>query len=220
VTGTYVDLVNRIADELLIGATITTAQIKLEILSAIQHYERERFWFNEAQATASTVSGVNSVAAPTDMLEIDTLDVTYGGRPYPVRRRDWAWYSRLGLRDTTVGRSVPGQYVYYNQTLFLYPVPNDAYVLLISYVKQLTTLSADADTNAWTTDAEALIRTRARQALKLNYQNDDTAMQMVAAMEAAGKDYLSPLEELAYRSLMHSTTARVSSGRIASTPGF
>jgi len=68
-TGTYVDLQNRIADELLTGATVTTAQIKLEILSAIQHYERERFWFNEAQTTLSTAASANSVAVPSDLLE-------------------------------------------------------------------------------------------------------------------------------------------------------
>jgi len=216
-TGTYVDLQNRIADELLTGATVTTAQIKLEILSAIQHYERERFWFNEAQTTLSTAASANSVAVPSDLLEIDTIDVTYGGHPYGLRRRDWAWYSRLGLRDTTVGKAVPGQFVYYQNTLYLYPVPDAIYALLMSYVKQLTTLSADADTNSWTTDGEAMIRARAKQALKLNYQNDDTAMQMVGAMEAAGKDFFSPLEEMAYVSLTRSSTARISSGRIAAT---
>jgi len=60
-------------------------------------------------------------------------------------------------------------------------VPDAIYALLDEYVKAADPLSADADTNSWTTDGAAMIRARAKQALKLNYQNDDTAMQMVGA---------------------------------------
>ncbi len=214
---TYANLVTRIADELLTGATITTAQIKLEILSAIAHYEREHWWFDEAQTTLTTTAAQATANSfpPADWIESDSLDLTYAGHPYPLEKMHWDWYVSIAGRDTTVGRAPPGRYVVYQQLLYLYPVPDATYNILMSYQKKLATLSADADTNAWTNEGEELIRVRARQALRINYANDQTALSLAASM--AGRGFLSPQEEIAYTSIQRTSVGKTVTGRLAAS---
>lgn len=217
--GDYVSMQTRILDELLTGASITTAQVKLEILSAIRHYERQRFWFNEGTATGTTTALQTTANGlpPADLLEIDKIDVLYNGHPFPLSRWSWERYVDIAGRDTTVGRTVPGQFIYYANAIYLYPVPDNTYTLTMSYLKQLTALSADSDTNNWTTDGEELIRCRARQAVKLNYTNDDGAMQEAAALATRGQGYLSGMEMVAYNSLLSTAVGRISTGRLTPT---
>lgn len=212
--GDYVSMQARLADELLTGSTITTAQIKIEILSSIQHYERQRFWFNEGSATASTVAATNNVGVPSDLLEIDSIDVTYAGHPYPLDRATWDWYSNVSARDVTVGRGPPETFVYYQNLFYLYPVPDTAYTLLLSYLKQLATLSADADTNAWMVDGEALIRHRTRAAIKINYQQNPDSIAEAAGLPGG---YLSKSEMAARSSLLRTSVGRISTGRVTAT---
>ena len=218
-TGTYGDMQTRIADELLTGATITTAQICLEIQSAITYYQREHWWFEEAQTTLTTTAGQTTANSfpPADWNENESFDLTYAGHPYPLESKSWAWYVAIGGRDTTVGRGPPGRYVIYQQLMYLYPVPDATYSMLMSYTKKLTTLSAGTDTNAWMTEGEELIRFRARQALRINYASDDAAKLEAATMSAAQKSFLSAQEEQAYRSLTRTSVGKITTGRVTST---
>lgn len=58
------------------NANVSTAQATAAIVSAVEHYERERTWFNEAATfTARTVIGFTSVAAPTDLVIMDKVQL-------------------------------------------------------------------------------------------------------------------------------------------------
>jgi hypothetical protein len=213
--GTYLDMQSRIADE--IATTSFTTQIKLEILSAIQHYERERFWFNEGQDTTSTVAGQSGYAVPTDLLEFDVIELTYSGHPYPMHRQTWDWFTRIGGRDVNIGRAPPNNWVYHDNQIYLFPIPDAVYTLTLSYLKQLTTLSADADTNAWMVDGEALIRSRARQSVLINYRKDAGARAERDIQAQSHSRYMSLEEHQAFKSLIRTAVGRISTGRITPT---
>jgi hypothetical protein len=211
---TYATLRTRISSELDRTDLNTAGYVASEVLSAIKHYERQRFWFNEGRATASTVAAQVNLAVPTDLLEIDDLRITLSSRPYQLDKQSWDDFLAMGGTDTGITNSRPSDYAYYANQLWFFPIPDSTYTLTMSYVKQLTALSADADTNAWTTDAEELIRARAKAALKINYLEDAAAKQEALMV---GAPYLSVQEKIAHLSLMDTANDRVATGRVRAT---
>lgn len=233
---TYVNLQTRISDEIndSSNASITLAQVKKAIISAVEFYERERTWFNETVSTAlATVASFPAVAVPSDLIFVDKLQIsttstftgdtssgtstitncssttglsanqiiTGAGIPAATRIKsvDTATQITMGnIYGTAVnatatatitvtafgldqiplarvtydewannsygatGTSQPVQFCYHQDRLLLYPAPNAIYGLILAYVKQLTTLSADSDNNGWTNFCEPLIRSRAK----------------------------------------------------------
>lgn len=233
---TYANLQTRVSAEIADSAnsSVTLAQVKQAIISAIEHYERERTWFNEHVSTALvTVANFPAVAVPSDLLFIDTLQscttgtitgttttsastitgcsatsslsagmpITGTGIPaasyiksvdsstqitmcdiygtvalatatgsitltyYSLNRMPVApiTYSQwAGTYYGATGASWPSQYAYYQDRILLGPAPNTVYGLVMSYVRRLTTLSADSDNNGWTNFCEPLIRSRAK----------------------------------------------------------
>lgn len=143
----------------------TTAQINLAILSAIEHYRRSRWYFLESRAqTFSTVAsqefyGTSDNTNIPNLSVIDELTITVNSTRYQLIERAWEYIDRVLSTTTILGP--PTHYAYYAQQLRLSPIPDAVYSVRISGVIRLADLSADADTNAWTTDAEELIRARA-----------------------------------------------------------
>lgn len=158
---TYLELQNQIADDL--NRSDLSSQIQTAIKDAIVCYERQRFWFNEEVSTSSTVASQQTYTLPTDCLFVDMLQITSGTRTWELNRREWTDFEDYWSQNTTTG--VPSDWSVEQNTLYLAPTPNAIFTLTISYVKSLTTLSADADTNEWTTTAKDLIRCHAESSL-------------------------------------------------------
>lgn len=81
-TYTFVQLQTRVATEVNDSANqnVSSAQVKAAIVSAIEHYERERKWFNETiTRSVVTVSGAPAVAMPTDMVFLDKVQLVSTG---------------------------------------------------------------------------------------------------------------------------------------------
>ena len=82
--GTYLDLINRIADESL--RPDMASQIRLCIQEAIAHHEVERYWFNQFRdRTFGTVAGREfydgtDLSDIPDVLELDTVSIGNGDR--------------------------------------------------------------------------------------------------------------------------------------------
>lgn len=161
---------NRILDEL--DRDDLSAQAELAIKSAVEFYSPRRFWFNEARATASTVADQEYYPLPDDFVAEDVLTISVNDTVYPLRR-----VSNEQIDDWTMSTSVntgrPQEYALQGTELRLYPVPDDSYTLTMSYQKRLTELAAEGDSNAWTTDAEELIRRRAEGDLCLSVLQDN-----------------------------------------------
>lgn len=161
---TYGAIKSRIADEL--DRTDLSSQISLSVQSAIKFYEYECFWFNESRSiTFDTVADQefyddgDSEYIP-NLLMIHAVTVTVNSQRYKVEPRTYQTLEEWAVNTSTTGE--PTDYAYYAQQLRLFPIPDAAYTVRISARIRFQELSADGDTNAWMTDAEELIRARAK----------------------------------------------------------
>lgn len=156
----------RIADELLDQGELTSAQIDRSILSAIKHYEREGFWFNSKVATFATVAAqeLYTSADLADIPNIVTIDSmqSQSGSGSKTRVRGVENNMIEDVQDGTV-TGEPELFSRYADKIRLYPIPSSVYTMTMSYIYKLDTLAVDADTNAWMTECEELIRQSAKR---------------------------------------------------------
>ena len=141
-----------------------TAEIKASISTAIEDHENERFWFNEAEASAQTTTGQANYAFTTDFLEIDFLELssTSSQTLFPVRT-DYLSVKRINQDSETP--SEPDVWSVFQDNIWLAPPPDFVYEMRAFGHTKLTDVSASstgAATNSWMTDGERLIRQEAK----------------------------------------------------------
>lgn len=207
---TYATLKNRVADELLRDDLLSGGQVANAVLDAIKEYERERFWFNESRAlTFSTVASQREYTTADatwipDVITIDAMFVTVSGQVRPLCKADPARME--SLNDSSSPEGQPRDWAYLGGSIILYPTPDAVYTVRAVAHYRLTALSADGDSNAWTTDAASLIRRRAKQLLH---------QEVLFDYESAGAQ--NPLIEQALYDLRAETSRRKTLGRIQPT---
>jgi hypothetical protein len=158
---TLAQMRSRIADDL--DRSDLSTQIDKAINRAIEYYEKERFWFSEKIATFNTVANQKNYSSsdsiPTDIAEIDYVEVTVSGKEFPLYLKPYPYIKEKQGSDAT---GVPSEYAYYQENFYLWLIPNAVYTITVSYQQKYSELTLDADTNDFTTDAEDLIEARAR----------------------------------------------------------
>ena len=141
-----------------------TADIKDAIIRAIHFFEGDRFHFNEGEASATTSTGVANYTLPLDYREADTFKVSdSAGNSYALIAKTYQFINEIDSNANS-GWGYPCYYATYRDQLRLYPIPDKAYTLTLSYQKDLTEVSASsstAATNAWFTDGANLIMSKA-----------------------------------------------------------
>lgn len=203
----YGTMQSRIATEL--ERSDLTSEIQDAIQSAISHYERETFWFNEARATANTTATENYIALPSDYMNDLDMVLLDGSIVYDMKRRAFEYIENIDINSYS-GR--PFDWAIFDNQIRLYPTPDAAYTLRISYTQSLSALSASGDTNAWMTDGEALIRSRAKADIECHVLFDDNAKAEMRGLALNGKDQLCVRELQAYNSLVRRQTRMASTG--------
>jgi hypothetical protein len=189
---TFGEIKARLADDF--NRSDLTSQISDEIIRAIKHYERTRFWFNEAVSGSVLVASQQSYAmsslSVSDLLILDRLQVTVSSHKYELNEIAWPEFLER-WSDTTSSSGSPTDYSIYADKIWIGVTPGDAYSTDISYIKSLTTLSADGDSNAWTTYAEDLIASRAGKIVSMRVikSAEDAAMYAVLEREALNALY-------------------------------
>jgi len=191
--GTYLDMQTRIADELINDGDISTAQIKNAIQSTIADYAGEPFWFNEAVTTFSTVASQElytstDLAAIPNIIKILSMRIP-GSGGYATYLPGVTNDQIEDIQDGTLFGQ-PDLYSRFANKIRLFPIPDAVYTIKLSYISTLSTLSADADTNAWTEDAEEVIRQGAKKRLAADILHSDEIAQRCATMEKAALDGL------------------------------
>ena len=178
---TYGAVVNRIVEELPRGDTSITAIVAQQMLSAIEFYTNDRFWFNEKQTTLTTSSSLAYYAWPSDMIEIDSV-VAFdaAGTKYELEPMS---YQQMNIADAGNNFGQPYWYSTYGKQFRLLPVPDATFTFVVSHQYSPATLSATTETNAWTTEAEALIRARTSKNLCAIRFKDYDAARMYAEVE-------------------------------------
>lgn len=206
--GTYLDLQTAIATDLT--RTDLTSQIKSAIVDAIRHYETSRFYFNVTRSlTFSTVIGQAAYGAADlaqipNIIGLDTLFLFDASRPLELEKYEADEFEWLQSNSTGNGR--PCAYTYIDSQILLWPAPVAVYTMRPHMHYKLTELAADTDTNAWTNDAEQLIRCHAKLLLYANVIEDTDGMQRMSAQIQSYKDHLD-----------YKTSARMATGRIRGT---
>jgi hypothetical protein len=180
---TYATMRARILDEMTNDGDITTAQINYAIQDTIKQYERRPWWWNQKTATMSTVASQEYYSS-SDLADIPDIvqivSATVGSTKSPMRAVDY-----VTIDDEQDG-SVEGEprvFAVFKENIRLYPIPDAVYTVTLSYIYRLTALSADGDSNAWTTDAEELIRQGAKRRIALNYLHAEDIAARFAVME-------------------------------------
>lgn len=158
-SGDYGTMTARVCDELT--RYDLTAQAQNAIQSAIHFYENTPLWFNEEISTASTVNAQQYYALPSDFMRDRSLTCLVTVTAYPLKRRTHHTLDKWFINSTNF-TGYPGDYSIYQQQIRLYPIPNGVYTLTLSYIKSLSALANDTDTNAWMVEGEELIRSRAQ----------------------------------------------------------
>ena len=176
---TFAIMQARIADEIV--RDDLAAQIKNAINQAINTWEGARFVFNEKRYLINTVNGTEyyDLVSPTlllssgaavgtgeTVLELDSITCTVNNMPYPLTPRTQQWFDRYATLPTQF-KGQPDSYGIYNNQIRLFPIPDKAYPLNLSALARLSPnpLTADADTNAWMTEGEPLVRQQAKYIL-------------------------------------------------------
>jgi len=205
----------RIAQEMKRGElTASATAVQASVLSAIEFFKRRRFHFNEfndalltASASATYVT-LSRLATDSGIRPIifDSIKAVIGTRDYPLTARNWR---EIDSVDAGQWYGYPEWYAIHSEKIRLYPPPNQAYVLRISGVKDLIEVTAGAAagvTNAWTNDAEEMIRCKAKSTL---FRDELRNMQMAGIFESEA--------ERVYKELLKEVTAKTSAGRIRPT---
>lgn len=188
---TYNDMRVRIADE-LVNESITTAQISAAIKSAVKHWERKPFWFNQKVGTFSTVASQElytstDLADIENMIRIDSMLVTSSGFKSRVRGVDNSAIE--DVQDGTV-TGTPSMFSRYADKIRLYPIPDTVYTVTVSYLYKLATLTVNADTNAWTDECEEMIRNAAKRILATDILSADDMAARFATLEMKAYDHI------------------------------
>lgn len=179
----------RVADEL--ARSDLTSQIAYAITDAIERYQPDRFWFNESRdLTFSTVASqeyytsADNALIP-DIYAIDYVAITVSSTVHSLSR--YSPEQMEGLSDNATQTGEPYAYTYYQKKIRLYPVPTQVYTIRVAgHVKVAVPASDSEASNVWMTDAERLIRARAKLNLALDVLHDgDLATAMTAMIDEA-----------------------------------
>lgn len=197
---TYGTMRARVLDELNRAGEMTSQALSA-IQSAIDHYEKMPFWFNDGRATTTTVAGTEWYPLPTDFISENKLLILVNGASYELRRIAFEESEEL-YQPYAISSGNPYLYAIFQEQIRLYPIPNGAFTITLSYHKALSTLTNEGDTNAWMTDGEELIRSRAEADLSFRILRDKST-----------SDYFRRFEEKALSRLVSTTSRRFSTGK-------
>lgn len=183
-----------------------SSQVEQAVLDAIEHHGAERFWFNETRSYTFTTTNADdtytlSASSPVhEFVTIDKVEASIGGI-YRDLERVTAEDMQVLKQGSTTGQ--PWAWSYFGDEIQLHPTPNAAYTVRVHGHYRLTPLSADSDSNAWTSAARNLIRATAKKFIFARLRRN-TGMAQLSQQD----------EMLELQRLREETSRRTAAGRI------
>jgi hypothetical protein len=221
-------IVQRIINEVSRTASADIDTTKMTVISAMRFFRDHRFWFNEG--THSFTMTVDQQEYEFETAETEGLPTDWV-RPVTsyinITNTRWLEIDQVDIADirwhtpTEQVVGIPSKWCYYNEIVFVTPIPSQADDLRFDYVRDLGTPSynwngtewlfsgpageplLDSFTSRWFTDAEELIRSRAKWDLYYNYLDDDQN-----AMKMGGMNGIGGAVGIAYNALKKTDNAR------------
>lgn len=151
---TYREMQDRINLDYL-NRTDLGNETKRAIIRAVKHYEKMRFWFNQTSTALAVGTASSTVAIPADFLALDFATVRDTSVDSIVVIRS---FDRITYKNSNTSLSgVPEEVAYFKDALYFTPKPRSATTMTVYYTHAFPALSADTDTNPWTSAGEDLI---------------------------------------------------------------
>jgi hypothetical protein len=147
-----------------------TAQANLAINAALSFYGDRIKWWNYNRSTTSTADGQEFYPVPDDFQSALSMTITVDSNTYLLTEATYHDLEEKSVRDDLSGR--PTRFATFQEQFRLYPIPDGTYTLTLSYTKNYSDLSADADTNDWLDHGEEVIRRRAEADLCFSILQD------------------------------------------------
>ena len=157
--------------------------------TSIARYQGFRFYFNEIRdvsfptvADQEAYDAADAAAIPY-AVKIDMAHVTVSGQRRPMTRRDFLELEPLYDDDAMTGE--PYSWSYYDQKVWLYPIPQDVYTVRLLGLFKVDGPATDDETgNPWMTEAFELLRYSARKYLAANKKMNPGMAAAAAQLEA------------------------------------
>lgn len=168
-----------------------TAQIADAVATAIAAYQHERFGFSESRSlTFSTIVDQEFYSASDvpNLAKIRRIDNVHIGVSGNMSKLDPISQDEVeGLSQDGTQRGDPLYYSWYARQFRLYPIPTMVYTVRIAGHVAVAAPASDVEIdNPWMTDAERLIRSRAKYEIALHVLRDEKLAQAMtdAVLEA------------------------------------
>jgi hypothetical protein len=175
--------------------TVFAQAIDDAINTAIFAYQDERFHFNERRdVTFPTVADQefydsDDLAAIGNLVKIDYVKLIVGTTVFNLTPDFPAEIEGAASDSTSTGQ--PSWFVYYGRQLRFYPIPADVWTIRLAGLFKLAAPATDGEAgNFWMTDAERLIRSRAKYELALHVLRDTELAQTMASAVTEALDQL------------------------------
>jgi hypothetical protein len=175
------EMQDRIADDL--NRSDIATQIKKAINRAFIYYEKEPWWFKEANDTFSTSASAKSYNASdgvaSDIKRIEYVEIIQNSSAHSLEQKDISFIQQSNPNDST---GFPQYFAWWENKIWFSPVPSQAWDVKVYYTKKYTEITATTSTNDFLSYAEDLIESRARKWLNLRVLKN-TEQGLVAAQE-------------------------------------
>lgn len=141
------------------STAVSTDDIHEALNDAVRYWKFRRFWFNEANDTATMTQGDPSFPYPDDFLvpalKDDGFAIEFAGIRYPLVKVSEGVYDGLYISN---GQGLPTWYARTGSDEYqCYPIPDQNYTVRRHYLRDYVALSDDSDTNDFTDNAARLI---------------------------------------------------------------
>lgn len=175
---TYLELQQRVRDDYLNRGDLDDA-VKRSILAAVRFYERRRLRFNQTSTAIACSAGQSFLSLPGNFLTEDVFRIE--SQSIDLQRDELDNILHMRAFSAT---GIPTHYAIYGAKFELATIPDSAYSANLFYIKTLSALSADADTNGWTSGlAQDVIVYHATKLMWSNVIRNDREAAKNAALE-------------------------------------
>lgn len=209
--GTLASMITRLQDETLRPSLTSVATTAIN--TAVDHYQNERFFFNEVTQKFVTVADqevyATSDTSLSDLIILDDLKITVNGSEYTLTPRTHQYIRDIQTNQSYTG--YPYEFSYYKQSFYLYPIPNASYTCEVSFVRKDYSLTA---ANVWMVSGFELIRARARAILEIDYFGNKEAEQQAMLLAGQGQDCLSVMEKAILSRMRRETAQHLTTGKL------
>ena len=191
-TTTFGTIAAKIADDL--DRNDLSPQINQAINEAIQYYSAYNFRFNNVVEDFSTIDGVGEYTTdnglPSNIEQIKAVQ-NYNTATDKYTVDPVAYEVMIELTSSVNAiQGLPTYWSWFDETFYVYPVPNQVLTIRLSFKKTYPKLVLTADNNDFTNNASDLIRARAEQMLSMTVtKNQGDAVLYKAVADDLLKSY-------------------------------